>query len=169
MRDQRSNHWQLTRWDSLHTGHFNCAARLLSLNQRTIAHDTLAARAGSLGMGAHLCHADAPTLAPDGAFSLVGPAAGSAPMSGIEVPALRGRPCTVTLPPRATPIMLGIHPYSGAGLTSIVQRTGFFAFVADLRHVSIVSRLSRNSLSVATIASQRSGAAAASRLAARRA
>ena len=81
-------------------------------------------------------------------------------MSGIEVPALRGRPCTVTLPPRATPIMLGIHPYSVAGLTSIVQRTGFFAFVADLRHVSIVSRLSRNSLSVATIASQRSGAAA---------
>ena len=81
-------------------------------------------------------------------------------MSGIEVPALRGRPCTVTLPPRATPIMLGIHPYSVACLTSIVQRTGFFAFVADLRHVSIVSRLSRNSLSVATIASQRSGAAA---------
>ena len=48
-------------------------------------------------------------------------------MSGIEVPALRGRPCTVTLPPRATPIMLGIHPYSVAGLTSIVQRTGLTA------------------------------------------
>jgi len=75
-------------------------------------------------------------------------------MSGIEVPALRGRPCTVTLPPRATPIMLGIHPYSVAGLTSIVQRTGFFAFVADLRHVSIVSRLSRKTLSAVTITSQ---------------
>src|SRR3546814_1499742 len=44
-----------------------------------------------------------------------------------------------------------------AGLTSIVQRTVFFALAAAAPHASIVSRLSRARLAAATIPSQLAG------------
>src|SRR3546814_1987036 len=44
-----------------------------------------------------------------------------------------------------------------AGLTSIVQRTVFFALAAAVPHASIVSRLSRARLAAATIPSQLAG------------
>src|SRR3546814_12653296 len=44
-----------------------------------------------------------------------------------------------------------------AGLTSIVQRTVFFALAAAAPHASIVSRLSRARLAAATIPSQPAG------------
>ena len=49
-------------------------------------------------------------------------------------------------------------PYSVAGLTLIVQRTRFFAFVANVRLVSIASRLPSASGEAATIKPQLSGA-----------
>src|SRR3546814_6455656 len=50
-----------------------------------------------------------------------------------------------------------------AGLTSIVQRTVFFALAAAAPHASIVSRLSRARLAAATIPSQLAGDARCTR------